>query len=90
MVKERKMSLAAMEDVAKEATYKALRAYHPPSPEDKEKLTLGKMLTDFYGIFELYVPADRPQDAKVISRAIVNRINGAVNVEVFLEPLHIS
>lgn len=85
MVNERKMSLADMEKVAKEATYQALLAYYPPSPEDKQKLTLGKILTDSAGIFELYVPADRPQDAKVISRAIVDRIAGTVKVEVFLE-----
>ena len=76
-----------MEPVAKEATYSALQAYMPPSDEDKEALTLGKILTDETGIFELYVPADRPQDAKLISRATVNRVTGEVTVEVFLPRL---
>lgn len=81
------LQLSEMEPVAKEATYSALKAYMPPSDEDKKSLTLGKVLTDEAGIFELYVPADRPQDAKVISRATVNRATGEVTVEVFLPRL---
>jgi hypothetical protein len=76
-----------MESMAKKATYDALKAYMPPSDEDQKALVLGKMLTDEKGIFELYVPADRPQDARVISRATINRTTGEVDVEVFLPKL---
>jgi hypothetical protein len=88
MVRKTKLfQLSEMESVAKEATYDALKTCMPPSDEDKKAMVLGKMLTDEAGIFELYVPADRPQDARVISRATVNRTTGEVNVEVFLPRL---
>ena len=85
--KTKLLQLSEMESVAKEATYDALKACMPPPDEDKMALALGKVLTDEAGIFELYVPADRPQDAKVISRATVNRTTGEVSVEVFLPKL---
>lgn len=85
--KTKLLPLSKMERVAREATYEALKAYAPPSEEDKKGLVLGKMLTDEAGIFELYVPADRSQDANVISRATVNRTTGQVAVEVFLPRL---
>lgn len=85
--KTKLLPLSEMEPVAKEATYEALKAYMPPSDEDKKVLVLGKMLTDEAGVFELYVPADKPQDAKVISRATVSRTTGQVAVEVFLPRL---
>lgn len=86
VTKGKLLKLADMEVIAKEATYAALTRYVPPSDEDKRQLTLGKMLTDEDGVFELYLPADKPQDAKVISRATVNRKTGQVTVEVFLPP----
>jgi len=85
--KTKLLPLSEMEPVAKDATFEALKAHMPPSHEDKKTLVLGKMLTDEAGIFELYVPADRPQDARVISRATVNRTTGQVAVEVFLPRL---
>ena len=85
--KTKLLPLSEMEPVAKEATYEALKAYTPPSDEDKEVLVLGKMLTDEAGVFELYVPADNPRDAKVITRATVSRATGQVAVEVFLPRL---
>ena len=87
MVKERKRSLTDMEEAARAATAEALRGYPPPSGQDRDNLTLGKQLTDEEGIFELYVPGERPQDAKVISRAVVDRVTGKVAVEVFLPPI---
>lgn len=78
------MKLADMEPIAKEATYKALSRYVAPSEEVRQYLTLEKILTDESGVFELYVPDDKPQDATVISRATVDRVTGDVKVEVFL------
>jgi hypothetical protein len=85
--KTRLFRLSEMEPAAKVATYNALKACVPPSDEDRKALVLGKILTDEVGIFELYVPGDRPQDARVISRATVSRTTGEVNVEVFLPTL---
>jgi hypothetical protein len=82
------LQLAEMEPVAKEATYDALKGHVAPSGEDKRALVLGLYLTDHAGIFELYIPADKPQDARLISRVKVNRVTGGVvNVEVFLPKL---
>ena len=44
--KTKLLPLSEMEPVAKEATYEALKAYMPPSEEDKKVLVLGKVLTD--------------------------------------------
>lgn len=82
--KKRLLTLSEMEPVAQEATYAALKRYSPPSNEDKKHLTLGKVITETEGVFELYIPAERPQDAKVISCAKVSRLTGEVKVEVFL------
>lgn len=89
MVSKTKLfQLAEMEPVAKEATYDALKGCMPPSDDDKKALVLGKILTDEAGIFELYVPAGKPQDARVISRAAVSRVTGkVVSVQVFLPKL---
>lgn len=86
--KAKLLQLVEMEPVAKDATYEALKRCIPPSEDEKKALVLGKMLTNDSGVFELYVPADKPQDARVISRATVNRITGeVVNMEVFLPTL---
>jgi hypothetical protein len=42
----------------------------------RERIVLGQFLEADYGVFELYVPGDRPTDAKVISVARVNRPDG--------------
>jgi hypothetical protein len=81
------LGLSEMEPIAKNATFAALANYVPPSNEEKSAMTLGRVITDTEGIFELYVPSDRPQDAKVISWAKVNRLTGEVKVDVFLQPL---
>lgn len=83
VVEMKKLSLAEMEKIAKEATFAALSDYSAPIGRS-ENLTLGKELTDSEGIFELYIAGDRPQDAKIISCATVDRITGKVQVEIFL------
>jgi len=45
---------------------------------------LGSGYEGEYGVFELYIPGERPRDAKVIARAKVHRVTGKVNVEVFV------
>ena len=85
--KGRKLKLSEMEAIAKDATRTALVGYTPPTAEEEKNLTLGSGLTDTEGIFELYIATDRPQDAKVISCAKVNRLTGEVKVDVFLQPL---
>lgn len=89
MVKKKKlMKLAEAEAIARVATHDALMQHAPLSDEDKKGLALGKLLTDEAWVFELYVPAEKPQDAKVISRATVSRTTGqVVAMEVFLPRL---
>ncbi len=85
MVKNMKLlQLPEMEQLAKQAMNNALKEYISPPDEVRVLLTLGRELTAGAGVFELYVPADRPQDAKVIGRTTVNRSSGEVTVEVFL------
>lgn len=81
------LGLSEMEPIAKNATFAALAGYVSPSNEEKAVMTLGRAITDTEGVFELYIPSDRPQDAKVISCAKVNRLTGEVKVDVFLQPL---
>lgn len=85
--KKSKLEFAAMEAIAKEATRAALVDYVPLTEEDAKHLTLGSGISDTEGVFELYIAKDKPQDAKVISCAKVNRLTGDVQVEVFLPPL---
>ena len=86
MVKsDRLMRVSEMEPIAREATRKALAGRE--QPEHLENLTLGSRLTDAEGLFELYIAGKRPIDARVISRAVVNRETGHVNVEVFLDTI---
>lgn len=87
MVKiDKKLKICEMEEIAKRATHDALRSYKKPD-DDMRNLTLGTEITNEEGIFELYFAAERPQDAKVITCARVDRRTGAVSVEVFLEKL---
>ncbi|HEX7639418.1 MAG TPA: hypothetical protein VF457_13560 [Burkholderiaceae bacterium] len=88
MVKKKLMRLADMEAIARVATHDALKSCMPPSKEDENALVLGKLLTDEAGVFELYVPGPKPEDARIISRTTVNRVTGeVVSVEVFLPKL---
>ncbi|MBR8656998.1 hypothetical protein KDH83_27140 [Achromobacter sp. Marseille-Q0513] len=78
-----------MEAIAKKATFEALQGY--PKPRGNlENLTLGSEVTETAGIFELYISGERPQDARVISRAIVDREHGGVRVEVFPDEFSLS
>ena len=61
---------------------RSLQGY--PKPRGSlENLTLGSEVTETAGIFELYISGERPQDARVINRPIVDREHGGVRVEVF-------
>ena len=91
MVKNRKSStreklldFKEMEPLAQKATYETLKGYLPPPEEDMKNLTLGISDDDDYGLFELYIAAERPEDAKVLTEARVNRRTGEVEVKVFL------
>jgi len=84
-MKKTLLSLDEMEPIARGATRRALSDYPEPSKEDQVNWTLGKFETESEGVFEIYMPSERPLDAKVISRARVDRRTGAVSVEVFLE-----
>lgn len=86
MVVNKLLSLDAMEPIAREATRRALSEFPEPPKEDHTNWTLGKFETEAEGVFEIYIPSERPLDAKVISRTRVNRRTGEViSVEVFLD-----
>lgn len=77
------LKLAEMEAIAKDATKDALRPY-AMSEEQRALLTLGKDINATEGVFELYIPGARAADAKMVTRAVVDRVTGKVEVKVFL------
>lgn len=85
VMKKKLLALEEMEFIAREATRSALAEYPEPSKEDQSAWTLGRFETENEGVFEIYIPAERPLEAKVISRARVDRNTGSVTVEVFLK-----
>lgn len=80
---KRKLSLAEMEPIAQEATRKALKDRDIPESQWKE-IVLGKGYDGEYGIFELYIPGSKPEDAQIISETKVHRISGEVDVNIFI------
>lgn len=85
MVANRKLlRLDEMEPIARRATRQALSKYPEPAKAEQAAWTLGKFETETEGVFEIYIPSENPLDAKVVSRARVNRGTGDVSVEVFI------
>lgn len=84
-VKSKLLSLDEMEPIARDATRRELSKYPSPSKDEQASWTLGKFEVENEGVFEIYVPSERPLDARVISRARVDRRTGAVSIEVFLD-----
>lgn len=82
-MKDQNMNLKEMEEIAKDAIFRSLISYPDKFKYDQDDWTIGKFLTDDKGIFEIYVPNDRATDARVISRATVDRKTGEVDVETF-------
>ncbi|WP_123646423.1 hypothetical protein [Lysobacter enzymogenes] len=83
-MKKNLLNINEMEAIARKATRQALSMHPKPSDSEQASWTLGKFETDDEGVFEIYIPSERPLEAKVISRAKVNRRTGEVSVEIFL------
>ena len=75
-------SLDELQEIARAVTRKELEAYIIPE-EYRHNLTLGVSFEDDTRIFELYVPGDKPTDAKVISRTTIDLSGREYRVEVF-------
>ena len=71
MLKEKELD--ELQEIARKATYEALKEYEPISEEWEKSLTLGIFFDGDDRIFQLYVAAERPRDTIVISSARVNR-----------------
>ncbi|MEM9074258.1 MAG: hypothetical protein AAGE52_37540 [Myxococcota bacterium] len=79
------LSIAELRDRAKALVRDALSA-HPPIPDGyREQLVLGMGLEGDERIFELYVPADRPEDGLLLAIAKLNVHSGEGLVQVFPE-----
>ncbi|MFP5393837.1 MAG: hypothetical protein ACLGI6_20195 [Gammaproteobacteria bacterium] len=65
--------LDELQEIARVATRAALEAYEPMPEEWTKNLTLGTFFEGDERIFELYIAAEKPVDAVVISTARVNR-----------------
>jgi hypothetical protein len=83
MSKAKKLSLSDCEPIAKKATAKLLEEYDLRDVR-REDLMLGSSIDGDYWVFEFYLPAERPQDGQIISRARVSRDSGECRVDVFL------
>lgn len=78
-------SLDELQEAARLMTQEALRAYPPFPSQFLCDLTLGTFFDDPFRIFELYVAAERPTDAIVLTRATLDARTGEGKVEVFPE-----
>jgi hypothetical protein len=65
--------LDELQEIARVATRAALEGYEPMPEEWEKNLTLGTFFEGDDRIFELYIAAEKPSDAVVISTARVNR-----------------
>jgi hypothetical protein len=80
----KKLPLATLEESARLLTRTALADFDLTTV-DRDTLVLGT--SGFEGnqrVFELYVAGEGPEDARVISRAVIDVFSGAGTVEVFL------
>ncbi len=72
--------LDELKEIARIATRRELERYEPIPAHWNDRLALGTLFDGDDRVFELYVPADPPADATVISRARVNRLTKEVSV----------
>ena len=79
----RRLKLEELQERARVLTYETLKDFEiPDGLETRIILEIGFDGDD--RIFELYIPANRPEDAIVISSARLNSFTGEGSVEVFL------
>ena len=82
--------LEALQEIARAATYEALKSYEPVPEKWKEHLTLGTFFDGNERIFQLYVAAERPAEAIILSTARVNRLTKEISVTVSnLKPIQV-
>jgi hypothetical protein len=74
--------LDELQEIARVATRTALEGYEPMPEEWKKNLTLETSFEGDERIFELYIAAEKPSDALVISTARVNRKSKEVVVTI--------
>ncbi|MGC3991664.1 MAG: hypothetical protein QM796_18635 [Chthoniobacteraceae bacterium] len=78
---KKKYSLDELQERARQMTLATLKNYVIPHSY-REKMVLGVSFEKDERIFELYVPGEKPSDAIVISRAVLNSITGQGTVEI--------
>jgi len=74
----KKLKLDLLQAAAREATRRALSAYPHLANSKTEALTLGTLWDGDVVIFELYIPAERPQDAIVLTTTRVDSYSGRI------------
>ncbi|WP_238945801.1 hypothetical protein [Vandammella animalimorsus] len=86
--KKKRLHSREMEAIARPATREALKDYvWPLTPEDEKNLTLGVFGSPDdrdHQTFMLYISADPPENAIVLTQAKVNALTGEVQVKIFL------
>ena len=78
------LSLDEAQEIAKLLNREALKT-HKIEDELWSQVVLSSGLEGDTAIFELYIPGERPEDARLISQAVINRYTGRGEVKVFIE-----
>lgn len=77
----KQIPLDELQERARQMTLAALKEFVVPE-HFKSSLTLGVQFDGDSRVFELYVPGEKPSDARVISRARLNVYSGEGEVAV--------
>jgi hypothetical protein len=77
-MKDRTVPLKVLEEAARRATFDALGPLPRVSAETRKNLVLGTRWDGDSVVFEMYVPGERPSDAKVLTQAVVDQRSGEV------------
>lgn len=80
----KKLSFDEAREIARLLTREALKK-HKITDEFWSQVVLGSGLESDTAIFELYIPGERPEDARLISQTVINRYTGRGEVKIFLE-----
>jgi hypothetical protein len=81
------LSLDELQEIARQRTVEALEGYVIPD-ELRSQLVLGVFFEGEYRVFELYLPGERPSDARVIARARLSTKDGTGTVDIIgLQPI---
>ena len=81
----KRISIDKLRGIARSATDEALSEYKDVFDKVEALLLVSEFVCGDKRVFLLYIPGDRPEDARMISRTRIDCYTGKVQVEVFLK-----